>query len=150
MQEDFAFMKKAKQHSVPFHCAFGVSVYGTRMYDTFSAIWRGWRRIYLHAFARDWASLLQKSMSVFLFSFLPFVLYVSVLARYAVNPSGLQAVVAGTATIALMMVICTTVCAIMKVKLWYVIYHPVAALVLTLILLDAFRMAVTNGKTHWR
>ncbi len=150
MLEDFAFMKKAKQHSVPFQCVLGVPVYGTRMYDTFSAIWRGWRRIYLHAFARDWASLLQKSISVFLFSFLPFVLYVSVLARYAVNPSGFHAVIVGTATITLMMVICTTVCAMMKVKLRYVIYHPVAALALTLILLDAFRMAVTNGKTHWR
>jgi chlorobactene glucosyltransferase len=148
--EDFALMKNAKLYGVPAQCAFGVSVYGTRMYDSFSSIWRGWRRIFLHAFSKNWMSLLGRAGSVFAFSFLPFVLFGTVVLRQIYNPTDWFTFTVGTAVMALIMLICLAICIILKVKKRYVVHHPVASLVLSLILLDALWMAVTNKKTYWR
>jgi chlorobactene glucosyltransferase len=148
--EDFALMKNAKLRGVSAQCAFGVSVYGTRMYDSFSSIWRGWRRICLHAFSKDALSILERAGSVFAFSVLPFVLYAVVIAQHVGRTDDWFTVGIGTAVFSLVMIICLAVCIILKVRKRYVLYHPFASLVLSLILLDAFRMAVTGQKTTWR
>lgn len=148
--EDFALMKNAKLYDVSAQYAFGVSVYGTRMYDSFTSIWRGWRRICLHAFSKDWLSLLGRAGSVSAFSFLPFVLYGAVVLGQIHNPTDWFTFSVGTAVMTLIMLICLAICIILKVKKRYVVHHPVAALVLSLILLDALWMAVTNKKTCWR
>ncbi|MCH7882006.1 MAG: hypothetical protein IIB69_10640, partial [Proteobacteria bacterium] len=72
--EDFAMMEKAKKMGAPICCALGVNVYGTRMYDSFQSIWRGWRRIFLHAFCEQPWELCRKMLSVLFFSVLPFAL----------------------------------------------------------------------------
>lgn len=148
--EDFALMKNAKLNAVPAQCAFGVSVYGTRMYDSFASIWRGWRRIFVHAFPKERFSLLEKAVSVFSFSLLPFVLFGAVLALHGDDPEGWFALGVGTAVLLLIVGICLAICVILKVKKRYVVYHPVASLVLSLILLDALWMELFKKKTIWR
>jgi hypothetical protein len=43
----------------------------------------------------------------------------------------------------LIMLICLAICLILKVNMRYVEYHPVASLVLSLVLLDALWMELT-------
>lgn len=148
--EDFALMRNAKLNGVSAQCALGVPVYGTRMYDSFSSIWRGWRRICLHAFSRDWQSLLARAGSIFAFSFLPFVLYGVVVWRYLRNPADWLPFYVGTAVVTLVVIICLAICVILKVKKRYVVHHPFASLVMCLILLDALWMAMTGKETAWR
>jgi hypothetical protein len=148
--EDIALMRNAKLHRVLAQCALGVQVCGTRMYDSFLSIWRGWRKICLHAFSKDWQSLLLRAGSILAFSFLPFVLYGIVAWKYLNDSTDWLSFYVGTAALTLIMLICVAICVILKVKIRYVVHHPVASLVLFLILMDGLWMAVSNKETTWR
>lgn len=143
--EDFALMKEAKALGAKAQCAFGAEIYGTRMYDSLGTIWKGWRRIYLHAFKRDVSSLLKNAAMIFVFSFLPFVLFIpSVLSSSNPIP-----IFAGM-IILMILVITWRAYAMVRAKGIYAVFHPLAGLMMALILLDAARMALTNQRTQWR
>jgi chlorobactene glucosyltransferase len=142
--EDFALMKKTKRAGARGMCAFGMEVYGTRMYDSYDALWRGWRRIFLHAFEQKKAPILKCALSVFFFSILPFIALAALLQSFSISlllDLAILAIIFGTAA---------TAYTIVKARKRYALLHPLAALVFVAILLDAFQMACFKRQTHWR
>jgi chlorobactene glucosyltransferase len=149
--EDFALMKKAKTVRAKIECALGIFVYGTRMYNALRSLWRGWRRIYRHAFESNPLELLLKSASVFMFSVTPFVAFgVGVIFQEttAVQLSFI------TALFGLLLVTMTGTAwkayDTIKAKKIHGWTHPVAAVFLSFILLNAAWMAATGKQTDWR
>ncbi|MFH1799271.1 MAG: glycosyltransferase family 2 protein [Candidatus Omnitrophota bacterium] len=142
--EDFALMKKTKETGARGMCAFGMEIYGTRMYESLDAIWRGWRRIFLHAFEQKPELILKYGLSVFFFSVFPFIALV-ILPR-SFSASLLLCVLILGITLATAF----KAYAIVKARRRYAFLHPLAALVFTAILLDAFQMALLKRQTHWR
>lgn len=142
--EDFALMKKTKESGARGLCGFGMEIYGTRMYDSFDALWRGWRRIFLHAFEQRPVSLLKCALSVLVFSVLPFI-------AIAALPHGFS-VSLFLCFLVLVIILATAFKAysIVKADVRYALLHPFAALVFTAILADAFQMALLKRRTHWR
>ncbi len=142
--EDFALMKKTKETGARGVCGFGMEIYGTRMYDSFGALWRGWRRIYLHAFEQNFWILLKCALSVFCFSVLPFGIFAALMNHFS---AGLLlcllilGVIYGTAF---------KTYSIVKAQKKHAFLHPLAALIFTFILLDACHMAIMKRPTHWR
>ena len=142
--EDFALMKKTKEAGSRGICAFGMDIYGTRMYESFGAIWRGWRRIFLHAFEQKPITILKCGLSVFFFSVFPFIVL-------ATLPQSFSFVLLLCVFI-LVIIFATaaTAYAIVRARKRYALFHPLAALVFTAVLLDAFQMALLKRRTHWR
>jgi len=142
--EDFALMKKTKELGARGMCAFGMEIYGTRMYDSFDALWRGWRRIFLHAYEQHPWPLLRCALSVFFFSFFPFA------ALAALPPSFNLAFLLAALSSLIALATAASAYAIVRAKRSYAILHPLAALIFAAILIDAFQMAAFKRKTHWR
>ena len=142
--EDFALMKKTKEMGARGMCAFGMEIYGTRMYDSFKAIWRGWRRIFLHAFEQKPAPILKCVLSVFFFSVFPLMILATL-----PNPFSIPFVLC-TVILAIILATAATAYAIVRARKRYALLHPLAALLFAAILLDAFQMAFFKRKTHWR
>ncbi len=142
--EDFALMKKTKESGARGMCAFGMDIYGTRMYDSFDAVWRGWRRIYLHAFDQKPWPILKCILSVFIFSVLPFVILLLIANRITL------ALLLCIPILVIIFATAATAYAIVRARKRFSFFHPLASLVFTFILADAFRMAVLKHPTHWR
>jgi len=142
--EDFALMKKTKETGARGMCAFGMEVYGTRMYDSFNALWRGWRRIFLHAFEQRPAPILKCALSVFFFSVFPLLVLITLLHSFS-SSLLLCILILGIA-----LATAFKAYAIVKSSKGYAFLHPFAALVFTAILLDAFQMALFKRQTYWR
>lgn len=142
--EDFALMKRTKETGAHGMCAFGMEIYGTRMYDSFDALWRGWRRIFLHAFEQRPAPILKCALSVSIFSALPFAIFATlphVFSTSLLLCSLILVIIFATAF---------TAYGIVKAAKRYALLHPLAALVFTAILVDALQMALFKRQTHWR
>lgn len=145
--EDFALMKKTKEIGARGLCAFGMEAYGTRMYDSFETIWRGWRRIFLHAYEQKTWPLLKSALSVLCFSVLPFVIFIMLLFKTSLWPVfiSLDLLILG-----ILFVTAWKTHWIVRAKKAYALLHPFAAIILFMILMDALRMAVLKHPTHWR
>jgi len=142
--EDFALMKKTKGSGARGMCTFGMEIYGTRMYDSFKALWRGWRRIFLHAYEQKPALILRRAFSVFFFSFLPLIILATLPRHFSLS------LLLSVLILAIIFAAAFKAYAIVKAKKRYALLHPFAALAFTAILLDAFRMALFKRKTRWR
>jgi len=142
--EDFALMKKTKEIGARGMCAFGMDLYGTRMYDSFDTLWRGWRRIFLHAYDQKPAAILRCVLSVFFFSVVPFALLVTIAGRISLS------LLLCLLILVIIFATAATAYSIVRARKRYALLHPLAALVFTLILADAFRMAILRRPTHWR
>ncbi len=142
--EDFALMKKTKETGARGMCAFGMEIYGTRMYDSFDALWRGWRRIFLHAFEQKPGPILKCVLSVFFFSVFPFAAFIALSDHFSASLF--------LCILILVIIFATTfkAYAIVNARKRYALLHPLAALVFTAILLDAFQMAFFKRQTYWR
>lgn len=149
--EDFALMKIAKLRGAPFRWAHGIRIYGTRMYDSLSAAWRGWRRIFLHAFEKNAPLIASRAASLFVFSILPFTLFPQ-LTDWAFRWPETYAFAWGFALPTLVFILGVGLKAygIVGGKRIFALLQPVAALFLFGVLLDAVWMAVTKKKTVWR
>ncbi|OQA56692.1 MAG: 4,4'-diaponeurosporenoate glycosyltransferase [Candidatus Omnitrophica bacterium ADurb.Bin277] len=141
--EDFAIMKKTKEAGARGICGFGMKIYGTRMYDSFGAIWRGWRRIYLHAFGQNPGRILKAVLSVLFFSVLPFVLIPAVF-------STVPGMIIGGLLVIIILLTAVKTHGIVHAGKATALLHPLAAIVFTATLADAWQMALFNRKTHWR
>lgn len=142
--EDFALMKKTKEAGNKGMCAFGMEIYGTRMYDSFATLWRGWRRIFLHAFEQRPAALAGSILSVSCFSVLPFLIF-PIAARQTPAAMMIEIVVLG-----IIFATAFKAYAIVKARKRFALLHPLAAIVFTAILIDALHMALLKRKTLWR
>lgn len=143
--EDFAMMKKTKECGARGMCGFGMDVYGTRMYDSFDSLWKGWRRIFLHAFEQKPMRILNAATSVLCFSVLPFFL-----AILAFKNNSLMLDLTAFLTLGIILATAFKTHAIVKARKSAAIFHPLAAAVFFLILLDALRIAVLKRPTYWR
>ncbi len=144
--EDFALMKRAKELQANAECALGKSIYGTRMYDSFGSIWRGWRRIFLHAFQSKPLRLLLHAFSAMFFSVAPLAILI-----FTLTASQPPAFVASAALLQLLIIIiCWKSYEIVEARKAFVFLHPLAALFLSLTLLDGAWIAATKQKTVWR
>lgn len=142
--EDFALMKKTKEMGARGLCGFGMEIYGTRMYDSFATLWRGWRRIFLHAFRQKPGPLFRCIASVVCFSVFPPVIFVISLGQLSV------AFLLSALVLAMALGTAFKAYSIVDAQQRYALLHPLAAFVFALILSDAFRMAVFKHRTHWR
>lgn len=139
--EDFAFAKKIKENKHRGECALGSGVYGTRMYDSFGSIWRGWRRIYLHAFRSNPAVLLMHALETLALSVLPFI------ALFLAHP----ALRGGFLAISLLIwIVSWRAYKIVDAKKSYAFFHPASSILIILYLIDASWIALTGKKTVWR
>ncbi len=141
--EDFAMMKKTKESGARGLCAFGMEVYGTRMYDSFNSLWRGWRRIYLHAFEQNPWRLSRCVSSVFFFSVLPFLILPFLAGHNA-------AFIAGALLVGILLATAFKTHSIVRANRMAALLHPLAAMVFTIILFDSFLMAALKKPTFWR
>ncbi len=149
--EDFALMKNSKQSGARVECALGAKVYGTRMYDSFDSIWCGWRRIYLHAFRSQPGTLFFKCLGLIFFSVVPFIAFLFLLFSIGQDPDRYVFVCAVAAAVLLLILVTSwKAYGIVKAKKVFSVFHPVAALLLAMILLDASWMAATKQPTKWR
>jgi len=71
--EDIALANRAKAQGCALALLHGYRAARVRMYGSFADIWRGWRRIYIHAFRRSIPSLLFSALLILLFSVNPSV-----------------------------------------------------------------------------
>ncbi len=140
--EDFALAQKAKEMKAPMQCALGKAIYGTRMYESFGTIWRGWRRIYLHAFYKNTQVLLMHTLETFFFSVLPFI------AIFFTMPAGIKS--GFIALAAIIIGVCWRGYKIVDADPKYSVLHPFGAFLVILFLLDAAWIAATGRKTVWR
>lgn len=149
--EDFWLVKKTKEIGARSECAFEMDIYGTRMYDSFSSIWNGWRRIFLHAFEQKPLPLLARFFSTLFCSVIPFACFIplSILASNSPSIYGITWALC-LPLFALIFVTAWKATAIVKAKKIYALLHPLASLILAMILLDAFFMAVAKTPTKWR
>ncbi|MDD5218373.1 MAG: glycosyltransferase family 2 protein [Candidatus Omnitrophica bacterium] len=149
--EDYAITRNVKATGARFQCALGVSVYGTRMYDSLNAMWNGWRRIYLHAFQQNPKTLLQKYLSVLFFSVLPFACFVPYLTMAFKHPERFGSGVGFAAVVSCFILITAwKTYGIVKANRLFSLLHPLAAFFISMFLLDAFWMALSKQKTIWR
>lgn len=151
--EDFAFMRESKRLGERTECALGMSIYGTRMYEKFSSLWRGWRRIFLHAFRKNTPALLLKALDVFITAVLPIaVLAVMIRGFLQEDFSWTNLIVSSSAllTVGLIGSVAWKTYGIVKARRRYVIFLPLAALTLSFILMHAAWIAATGQKTKWR
>ncbi len=135
--EDFAMAKKSKEMGENTQCAMGDIIYGTRMYESFGAIWRGWRRIYLYAFRQNGPLILARAVSVLLFSVLPFILIF--FSFWAALP-----------VVVFLLGIAWRAHAVTNAKKSHAVFHPLAAFVFGMILIDAAKMAFRKEQSRWR
>jgi chlorobactene glucosyltransferase len=142
--EDFALMKNTKEMGARGMCAFGMEVYGTRMYESLAALWRGWRRIFLHAFDQNPAAIFKCVLSVFFFSVFPFA------AFFALSGRSSAAWLLYFTLLAIILATALKAYAIVKARKRFALLHPLAAMVFTAILIDALQMALFKRRTHWR
>lgn len=143
--EDFALMDLAKKSGARARCGFGTEIYGTRMYDSWDSIWKGWRRIYLHAFQSRPQPLIQNAFSLLLFSVFPFLLLFPVLFL-----EDNRVKIFAFLTAAIIFVVASQAHRMVRTKPFFAFFHPFAALVILLILFDAAGMAIFKKKTVWR
>lgn len=149
--EDFALFKKAKENGYAAACAVAPEVFGTRMYDSMRGMWKGWRRIYLHAFKSNPLLIMRKALGVFTFAVLPFALFAALICG-AGCPGETPVYLWSIAALTVGIMLFTTYYAygIIKAKKAFCVFFPFASFFIFLLLLDALKMSVTGQKTLWR
>lgn len=149
--EDFALVKEAKQSSFRTECAIGTEIFGTRMYRSLSGIWQGWRRIFLHAFEKNYLQLLAKSASVFVFSLLPFSLF-PLFTHWALqNPEQWGKFWgAGLSILGLILWTAWKTHQVVGAPRRFAFLHPLAGLFVAGILADAAWKALQKKEVKWR
>lgn len=149
--EDFALFRKVKEAGLPCAVGIGTDLFGTRMYDAFQRLWRGWRRIYLHAFERRPLPLVLRALGLVFFSVLPFVwLAGAAAAAFSGSEFPLPAGLWAAAGAALALAASWKAYEVIGASRKFAWLHPLAALVIAGILLDAARMAALKKQTKWR
>ncbi len=148
--EDFALMRKAKTGGFKTECALGTAVYGTRMYDSLTAIWRGWRRIYLHAFRKNAARLFLKGLNVFLTTAVPFLAPALFLFQSPAETPRPLTLGMMSGVLALILVTAGKTYEIVRARRRYAILAGCAGFLASLILWHAAWKALAGKPTRWR
>ena len=75
--EDIALANRAKAQGLRLALLHGYRAASVRMYGSFADMWRGWRRIYIHAFGRSVRRLLLSILLIVVFSLNPTIITVA-------------------------------------------------------------------------
>jgi glycosyltransferase involved in cell wall biosynthesis len=152
--EDMALAQRAKAQRLPLAVIHGYRIASVRMYGSFLDIWRGWRRIYIHAFGRRAASLLVSALLIIVFSLNPLALALSGVLGLLVGAGGgawLAAATVGVAQVATMMsLVYRMYRQLIRAQARYLVFYPVAMLVGLGVFLDALVSLVTRRQLVWR
>ncbi len=149
--EDFSISKKVKSMGARAQCALGTEIYGTRMYDSLTSLWRGWRRIYLYGFERNALKLTMRAVSVIFFSVLPFGWTLALGALLLLHREHSYAAFTASLSLCLLiLVISWKGYGIVRAKKIFAFLHPLAAAIFAMILFDAAWMAAAKQETKWR
>lgn len=148
--EDFALMKKAKELRAPAACHMGQAIYGTRMYHHWRELWRGWRRIYRHGFNGSAGLILWRLTGLLTGSVFPAAALIWLIFFAAESTVTKTAFLAGAAWYALVLATAFKTYKMLGAPCRYAPLHPLAALIIAGILLDAVRISLLNLKTRWR
>jgi chlorobactene glucosyltransferase len=152
--EDVAFARAAKHAGRRMECALGKRLLGVRMYDSPARYFRGWHRIYLHAFDRKSSSLLARALDLALLSILPFGLVATLAACRPLSGGPWilwgSALGGSLAAAGLVYVFAAKVQSTVGQKRAFAVFHPLAAAILAGVLLFAARSAYTGAPTRWR
>lgn len=149
--EDFALMKKAKNVGAKAGCFQGQEIYGTRMYQSLKQIWQGWRRIYLHAAGSSSLILLRHFAELCIASLLPNAAILILI--FAPHETGFLPLI--TVYLAGLWVFIAAATALATYQTLgaprrYALLHPLAAILVAGILLDAVRVSFLHLETKWR
>ena len=149
--EDFAIVQEAKGAGVRIECAIGSKIFGTQMYRSFLGIWFGWRRIFYHAFERRALRLFVKAVSVFAFSFLPFLFFPYLTQLALIDPERFGKFWGASLPIlSLILLTAWKAHGVVGAPRRYALLHPLAGFVLGGILIDACWAAVQRKELKWR
>ena len=150
--EDVAFARGAKEREMRFEFALGKRQFRVRMYDSFGRYFRGWHRIYLHAFDRRPGILLLRALDVALLTLLPYGLFLFLLppAIRSGSAASLSLLAGSGLAVFLIQIFSGKIHSTVGETMAYSLLHPVAALTLLGILLAAARAAWTGAPTRWR
>jgi chlorobactene glucosyltransferase len=152
--EDVALARAAKASGLRLEWALGKRLMGVRMYDTLPRALRGWRRIFLHAFERRRGVLALKALDLALSSVLPFALLLALAAagppETAAQPAWSLALVGAGCAAGLVWLFAAKAHSLVGEKRGFFILHPLAAAVLTGVLLAAVEAAWSRRPTRWR
>ena len=152
--EDIALAQRAKAQRLPLAVVHGYQVASVRMYGSFPDIWRGWRRIYIHALGRRAGSLLLSAALIVLFSLNPLALALAGVLGVLVGGGGgawLGAAAVGVVQVAAMMsVVYRMYRRLILAQARYLVLYPVAMLVGLGLFLDALLSLVIRRELVWR
>jgi len=149
--EDFAIMKKAKEAGAKAACHLGQEIYGTRMYQTTKEIWRGWRRIYLHSAERSSITLIKHFVELCIASILPNIgILILALAPQHGSIFKNLAIILAAAWVVIAAATAIATYQTLRAPRRYALLHPLAAVLVAAILLDAVRVSFLHLETKWR
>jgi len=152
--EDIALAKEAKAKRCRLTLLYGFQAATVRMYGSFGDIWRGWRRIFIHAFERSIPSLIVSALLVLVFSLNPLVLASAagvVLALGAGQWLAWTSLALGlTQTVVMMAVLVGMYRRLVLADARYLVFYPVAMLIGLGILIDAIFTLAVRRPVNWR
>lgn len=150
--EDVALFRKAQKAGFACQLHLGTRLFTTRMYASLRDAWFGWRRVAIYGFQKEVPQILTKIGSLIVFSALPFLILVySGLAWAFSHDPAMQTVFIASLTVCGFLQLCLMVAyAITRVPVPFALSHPVGAVLVSGILLDAVRTIRNGGATVWK
>ncbi len=152
--EDIALARQAREEGCALALLYGFRAARVRMYGTLREMWRGWRRIYIHAFGRSIPSLLLSAVLIVVFSLNPLAL-VAVAGGHLLLMGGgalwwwLFAL--GTAQVTAMISVTYRMYArLILADPRYLLFYPLAMVVGLGIFLDAVVALLVRRELVWR
>jgi len=144
--EDVALAEVAKAKHIPFHLGLGLYALKTRMYDDWSSIWEGWKRIFVHLTNRNLTKLVLSTMSLSLLGALPLLLLVAFL--WAPKSASLSLLVLNILLFTIG--VRWWLNRISELPGWPATLYPFSTLFVLGILLDSCIDTARGKKTKWR
>ena len=150
--EDIALARRVKGAGHRLFNAVGEDLFSTRMYDSLSAMYRGWTRIYYGGF-KSVSWLLAAMTMTFLFTLMPFAaLGVSsvLMAMGPADPWTLPAFLLAAVMVVALVVTMRRLFILCRGNPWYLLFYPVAAVLVLTFQAGAIVRALGLRGVTWR
>jgi chlorobactene glucosyltransferase len=150
--EDIALARRVKAAGHKLFNAVGFDLFTTRMYDSLSAMRRGWTRIYYGAF-RGTLRLVGIMAATLLFALAPFImLAVSsvAMADDNIDPATLAAFALSLGSVVGILLTMRRFFVLSRANPWYLVYYPIAVVLVLVFQAGALARSLGLGSTTWR
>ncbi|MBF0254657.1 MAG: glycosyltransferase [Candidatus Omnitrophica bacterium] len=149
--EDLALFKRAKADGrFKFELSVGSHVFATRMYDSFIASWRGWRRIFMHSLNRKVSTFLSKIAALVFNSAVPFAVPLVCIAAGTGTFAWQLAFASSIALCGFIIFLRTRSHQTIGLPAWPAVFHPLSALIIAAILTDCLAHLILGWKVEWK